>query len=50
MVNALCCKPEGREFKTQWGEFFSNLPNPSALLDPGGHSASNGNEHQNQKK
>jgi hypothetical protein len=28
LAKALCYKPEGRRFETQWGEFL-NLPNPS---------------------
>jgi hypothetical protein len=31
MVKALCYKPEGCGFHTQWGEFL-NLPNPSDRL------------------
>jgi hypothetical protein len=47
VVEALCYKPEGRG----WGEwiFSTYLILPEAL-DPGVHSASNGNEYRKQKK
>jgi hypothetical protein len=48
VVKAICYKPEGRGFNTQWGEFL-NLPNPLAALGPGVYSASNRNEYQNHK-
>jgi hypothetical protein len=35
VVKALCYKPEGRGFDTQWGEFL-NLPNPSGRTRPWG--------------
>jgi hypothetical protein len=33
VVKALGYKPEGREFKTRWGEIL-NLPNPSGRTRP----------------
>jgi hypothetical protein len=35
VVKALCYKPEGRWFDTQWGDFL-NLPNPSGRTRPWG--------------
>jgi hypothetical protein len=35
VAKALCYKPEGRGFDTQWGEFL-NLPNPSSRIRPWG--------------
>jgi hypothetical protein len=50
MVKALRYKPEGRGFKTQWGEWFLSiyliLP---AALGPRVYSASNRNEYQKRK-
>jgi hypothetical protein len=43
VVKALCYKPEGRGFETQWGEFL-NLPNPSGV-----YSATNRNEYRKHK-
>jgi hypothetical protein len=47
---ALCYMPEGREFRTGWGEWIISvhlvLP---ASLGPGVHSASDINEYQKQK-
>jgi hypothetical protein len=42
VVKALCYKPEGRGFDSQWGEYLI-LP---AALGPGVYSASNRNEYQ----
>jgi hypothetical protein len=45
MVKALCYKPEGRRFETQWGWMnFSIYLILLAALGPGVHSASNRNE------
>jgi hypothetical protein len=49
VVKALCCKPEGRGFKSQWGGFL-NWPNPSGSIGPGVDSASNRNEYQESLK
>jgi hypothetical protein len=51
VVKALCYKPEGPGFETQWGEWIVSiyLIFPTAL-GLGVHSASNRNEHQKQKK
>jgi hypothetical protein len=50
VVKALCYKPEGREFQTRLGEWFSMYLILPAALDPGVYSASNRNEYQKQKK
>jgi hypothetical protein len=50
VVKALCYKPEGRGFETQWGKWFLSiyliLP---AALGPGIYSVSNRNEYQKQE-
>jgi hypothetical protein len=47
LTKALCYKPDGPGFKTQWGEptFWIHLIFPAAL-GPGVHSASNRNYYQ----
>jgi hypothetical protein len=51
LVKALCYKPEGRGFETQWGGwfFFSIYLILPTVLGPGVYSASNRNEYQKQK-
>jgi hypothetical protein len=51
VIRALCFKPEGRGFKTRWGEwvFFKIYLILPAALGPGFHSASNRSEYQKQK-
>jgi hypothetical protein len=50
VVEALCYKPEGRKFKTRWGEWiFSIYLIILAALGPGVYSTLNRNEHQKQK-
>jgi hypothetical protein len=52
VVEALCYKPEGREFETRRGELFFLicLILPASLAPGGGgYSASNRNEYQKQK-
>jgi hypothetical protein len=46
----LCYKPEGRGFKTRWGEWFLSIYLILlAALGPGIYSASNRNEYQKHK-
>jgi hypothetical protein len=49
VVKALCCKPEGRGFKSQLVDFL-NWPNPSGRTGPGVDSASTRNEYQESLK
>jgi hypothetical protein len=50
VVKALGCKPEGREFKTRWGEqMFSIHLILLAAQGPGVYPAFNRNEYQKQK-
>jgi hypothetical protein len=50
VVKALCYKPEGRGFETQWGEWFlSSYLILLVALGPGVYSASNRNEYQKHK-
>jgi hypothetical protein len=50
VVKALCHKPKGREFETQWGEWtFSIDVTIPAALGYGVYSAYNRNEYQKQK-
>jgi hypothetical protein len=50
VVKALCYNSEGHGFETQHNnDFFFNLPNPSAAIGPGVHSASNRNEYEKHK-
>jgi hypothetical protein len=50
VIVALCYKPDGRELKTQWGEWmFSVYLILPAALGPAVYSASNRNEYQKQK-
>jgi hypothetical protein len=50
VVEALCYKPEGRGFQTQWGKWiFSIYLILPAALGSGVYSASNRNEYQKQK-
>jgi hypothetical protein len=52
VVEALCCKQQGRRFETRWGEwiiFFLIYLILPATLGPGVNSACNRNEYQKQK-
>jgi hypothetical protein len=46
VVQALCHKPEGRGFESQWGNFFLIYLILPAAPRPGIYSASNTNEYQ----
>jgi hypothetical protein len=50
VVKVQCCKPEGHEFETWWGEWISLIyVILLATLGPGVYSASNRDEYQKQK-
>jgi hypothetical protein len=51
VVEALCCKSEGRRFENRWSEgIFWNYPIFPAALGRGVNSISNRNEYQRQKQ
>jgi hypothetical protein len=51
LIEALCHKPEGHGFETQWGKcIFSIYLILPAILGPGVYSVSNRNKYQEQNK